>query len=68
MPSGPGVIDDETIARIAATVPPGIASVLLTSRTDPEEIAAQQRTTRVNAMVSCDMGCTSCAVASRNSC
>lgn len=39
MPSGPGVISDDAIARIAATVPPGIESFLLTSRTDPELIA-----------------------------
>lgn len=43
MPSGPGVIDDATIRRVAAGAPPGISTFLLTSRTDPEEIAAQQR-------------------------
>lgn len=43
MPSGPGVIDDATIRRIAAGPPRGVAIFLLTSRTDPEEIAAQQR-------------------------
>ncbi len=43
MPSGPGVIDEATIRRIAAGVPRGVATFLLTSRTDPEEIAAQQR-------------------------
>jgi phosphoribosylanthranilate isomerase len=35
MPSGPGVIDDHTIASIARTVPPGVETFLLTSRTDP---------------------------------
>ena len=43
MPSGPGVIDEATIRRIVAGAPPGVATFLLTSRTDPEEIAAQQR-------------------------
>jgi len=32
MPSGPGVISDEQIAETAATVPPPIATFLLTSR------------------------------------
>lgn len=40
MPSGPGVIDEAAIARIAASVPRGIASVLLTSETEPAAIAA----------------------------
>ena len=34
MPSGPGPIDDELIAGIAARVPPPIATFLLTSETD----------------------------------
>ncbi|MBK1613392.1 N-(5'-phosphoribosyl)anthranilate isomerase [Rubrivivax gelatinosus] len=41
MPSGPGVIADETIAEIAATVPPPTRSFLLTCRTDAAAIAAQ---------------------------
>lgn len=32
MPSGPGVIAEELIAEIAATVPPPIATFLLTSK------------------------------------
>jgi len=48
MPSGPGVIPDHRIAEIAAIVPPGIASVLLTSRQDAAGIVEQQRTARVN--------------------
>ncbi|MFV2091520.1 MAG: phosphoribosylanthranilate isomerase [Hyphomicrobiales bacterium] len=40
MPSGPGVISDRDIADIARAVPPGIASVLLTARTDGGDIAA----------------------------
>lgn len=48
MPSGPGVIPDNRIAEIAASVPPGVASVLLTSRQDAAEIVAQQRAAGVN--------------------
>ena len=54
MPSGPGVIDEETIARIAATVPPGVATFLLTSRHDAASIIAQQRRCRVNTLQLCD--------------
>jgi len=48
MPSGPGGIPDHRIPAIAAIVPPGIASVLLTSRQDAAGIVEQQRTARVN--------------------
>lgn len=41
MPSGPGVISDELIAEIAATVPPPVATFLLTSLRDAEAIAHQ---------------------------
>lgn len=40
MPSGPGPIDNDLIATIAATVPPPVASVLLTSESDARAIAA----------------------------
>jgi phosphoribosylanthranilate isomerase len=43
MPSGPGVIDDALIRTIARVVPPGVASFLLTSRTDAEAIIDHQR-------------------------
>lgn len=43
MPSGPGVIADSEIAAIAATVPPPIATFLLTASTDADAIIAQQR-------------------------
>ena len=48
MPSGPGVIDDERIAEIAATVPPGIGTFLLTSRQRVAGIIEQQRFCRTN--------------------
>ncbi len=38
MPSGPGPIDDDTIAEIAAFAPPPLATFLLTSRTDADGI------------------------------
>jgi len=43
MPSGPGVIAEERIAEIARSVPPGVASFLLTSEVEAEAIVAQQR-------------------------
>lgn len=54
MPSGPGVIAEETIIEIAATVPPGVATFLLTSKGDANSIIAQQRRTRVNTIQLCD--------------
>lgn len=48
MPSGPGVIAESLIARIASGVPPAIATFLLTSRQDAASIVAQQRRCRVN--------------------
>ncbi len=48
MPSGPGVISEESIADIAACVPPPIATFLLTSRQDVKSIIAQQRRCRTN--------------------
>lgn len=54
MPSGPGVIAEETIAEIAALVPPGVATFLLTSQRDADSILAQQRRCRVNTLQLCD--------------
>lgn len=48
MPSGPGVIPEEQIAEIAVSIPPPIATFLLTSRQDAESIIAQQRCCRTN--------------------
>jgi phosphoribosylanthranilate isomerase len=54
MPSGPGVISEETIAAIAREVPPPVASFLLTSRRDAAGMAGQQRRTRVTTLQICD--------------
>ncbi|HUM04441.1 MAG TPA: phosphoribosylanthranilate isomerase [Terriglobales bacterium] len=54
MPSGPGVISDELIAEIAATVPPAIGTFLLTSRQSVDEIVEQQRACRTNTIQICD--------------
>ncbi len=54
MPSGPGVISEEAIADIAASVPPPIATFLLTCARDPATIAAQQRRCRTNTLQLCD--------------
>lgn len=43
MPSGPGIITDEQIAAIAQLVPPPIATFLLTSETDADQIIAHQK-------------------------
>jgi phosphoribosylanthranilate isomerase len=43
MPSGPGPIDEDEIARIAAAVPRATETFLLTALVDAEAIAAQQR-------------------------
>ena len=48
MPSGPGVIEETAIAAIAASVPPPIATFLLTSLTDADAIIEQQRRCRCN--------------------
>jgi len=54
MPSGPGVIRDELIAEIAATVPPPIATFLLTSRQDVQSIVTQHVVCRTNCIQICD--------------
>lgn len=50
MPSGPGVISEEEICRVAATIPPGVASFLLTSLQEPDAIVAQQRLCRATTL------------------
>lgn len=54
MPSGPGVISDEQIAKIAATVPPAIGTFLLTSRQSVSDIIEQHRLCRTNCIQICD--------------
>lgn len=48
MPSGPGPIPEEAIAGIAAAIPPGVSTFLLTSRQDAASICTQQRRCRTN--------------------
>ena len=48
MPSGPGVISDELIKEIAQSVPPPIATFLLTSQTDAQQIIEHQRRVQTN--------------------
>ena len=50
MPSGPGPIAEHEIAEIAPTVPPGVATFLLTSLTDADAIIEQQRRCRTNTL------------------
>jgi phosphoribosylanthranilate isomerase len=50
MPSGPGPIPESRIRDIAGTVPPGVATFLLTCETTPEPIIAQQRYTGANTL------------------
>ena len=50
MPSGPGPIAEHEIAAIAPTVPPGVATFLLTSLTDADAIIDQQRRCRTNTL------------------
>jgi len=50
MPSGPGVIPEPLIAEIANSVPPGVATVLLTCQSEAEAIIEQQRRCLVNTL------------------
>lgn len=54
MPSGPGPIPEDLIAEIAAIVPPGVSSFLLTCLQDAASIIDQQRRLRVNTIQICD--------------
>jgi phosphoribosylanthranilate isomerase len=54
MPSGPGVISEDAIAEIAAAVPPGVATFLLTSLSDAAKVSAQQRRVRTTTVQICD--------------
>lgn len=48
MPSGPGPIDDELIKEIAASVPPPIATFMLTSETSTKNIIEHHKRTVTN--------------------
>lgn len=48
MPSGPGVIEDDLICAIANSVPPPVATFLLTSETSAEAIIAYHHRTLTN--------------------
>lgn len=50
MPSGPGVIDDAQISEIAATVPPGVSTFLLTALTQADAIVAQHAICRTSTL------------------
>jgi len=50
MPSGPGVIEEDLIAEIAARTPPPIATFLLTSLQDADSIIERQRRLRTNTL------------------
>jgi phosphoribosylanthranilate isomerase len=54
MPSGPGVIPEELIVRIARVIPPAVSSFLLTSKQDVPSIIAQHRRCRTNTIQICD--------------
>ncbi|MCD6177375.1 MAG: phosphoribosylanthranilate isomerase [Candidatus Cloacimonetes bacterium] len=54
MPSGPGVISMETIKLIAAFVPPPIATFLLTSKQDVNDIIKQHEYCKTNTIQICD--------------
>jgi phosphoribosylanthranilate isomerase len=54
MPSGPGVIREDLIAQISASVPPAVASFLLTSKQDAPSIINQQRRCGVSTIQICD--------------
>ncbi len=54
MPSGPGPIDEALIAEIVRTVPPPVATFLLTCLQDVASIASQLRRTECNTIQLCD--------------
>lgn len=50
MPSGPGVVDEDLIAQIIRTVPPPIATFLLTAQQNADAIIEQQHRCRPNTL------------------
>lgn len=54
MPSGPGVISEELITKIVSQIPPPIATFLLTSSQDIQEIIQQIKRCGTNTVQICD--------------
>ncbi|HZR56600.1 MAG TPA: phosphoribosylanthranilate isomerase [Terriglobales bacterium] len=54
MPSGPGIISEDAIAEIAAQVPPGVDSFLLTCIQDATAVIEQHRHCRTSVIQLCD--------------
>jgi phosphoribosylanthranilate isomerase len=54
MPSGPGMISEDTILEIAEYTPPGISTFLLTSKQNIDDIIEQHRRCRTNTIQLCD--------------
>ena len=54
MPSGPGIIAEELIRAIARTVPPPIATFILTCHQGVDDIVAQQQRCGANTVQLCD--------------
>jgi len=54
MPSGPGIISENKIVEISQQIPPGVASFILTSKLNVEEIIQQQIRCKTNTIQLCD--------------
>ncbi|MBT4332244.1 MAG: phosphoribosylanthranilate isomerase [Candidatus Cloacimonetes bacterium] len=54
MPSGPGVVSMDTIKLIAASIPPPIATFLLTSKQSVNEIVEQHKICKTSTIQICD--------------
>jgi phosphoribosylanthranilate isomerase len=54
MPSGPGVISEQMIRKIAAALPPAVSAFLLTSERDASTIVGQLRSSNVHTVQICD--------------
>lgn len=54
MPSGPGPISENLIAKIAKRIPPGVSSFLLTSKQSASEIITQHRRCGTSVIQLCD--------------
>lgn len=50
MPSGPGIIDTALIAEVARIAPPTVATFLLSSATDAQQLIAEAATTAVSTL------------------